>query len=104
MKIYISGPITGYANFNKEAFDSASTVIREAGHDPVNPQDLPHDHGKTWHEFMKVDIKAMLDCDAVLLLPGWANSRGATLEYRIALDLDMTFSEDLNFIIGKRLW
>lgn len=38
----------------------------------------------TYFEYMKVDIKAMLECDAVLMLPGWIFSKGAMIEWIIA--------------------
>ena len=101
MKIYISGPITGKPNDNKPAFDAMAGKIKEAGHDPINPHSLPHDHGKTWREYMVEDLKALLDAHAVVFLPGWTESRGARVEYELALSLDMTFSEDLDWIIRK---
>lgn len=34
-------------------------------------------------------LAQMLACDTVALLPGWAKSRGASIEYRLACDLGM---------------
>ena len=93
MKIYISGPITGMDNGNKEAFDGMEHKLRDRGHDVVNPHSLPHNHGKTWNEYMREDLKAMLDCQGAVFLPGWNNSRGARVEYDLALALDLTFCE-----------
>ena len=41
----------------------------------------------TWETCMKRDIKALVDMDAIVLLPGWENSRGACLENHIATAL-----------------
>ena len=33
---------------------------------------------------MRTDIKALCDCDSIILLPGWEKSNGAHLELHIA--------------------
>lgn len=87
MKVYISGPMTGRPDYNKPAFMEAEKIIMEMGHDPVNPATLPHDHGRTWGEYMREDIKALMDCEAILMLDGWIDSRGARIEYELAVSL-----------------
>lgn len=86
MKIYISGPITGVENY-VEAFEQAEQKLIAEGHEVVNPCKLPHNHDKSWESYMKEDIKAMLDCDAILLLPRWHKSKGAAIESDIAFRL-----------------
>ena len=89
MKVYISGAISGQTN-PKPAFDSAAHALRAIGHEVVNPFDLDHSgHACDWADFMRVDIKALMDCDAVAMLPGWRNSRGASIECALAQDLGM---------------
>lgn len=95
MRVYISGPISGYANFNREEFEVAESGIRQLGHEPVNPQTLPHDHGKTWPEYMKEDIAALLTCDAVLALKSWEVSRGASTEVELAKTLSIPVYTEL---------
>jgi hypothetical protein len=89
MRIYISGPISGKPDGNKPAFEHAAELIRSHGHDPVNPHDVCANIGKDalWHDYMRKDIKALLDCDAIVMLPGWEDSRGACLEHLIAEEL-----------------
>lgn len=36
---------------------------------------------------MRLALRQMLTCDAVALLPGWQQSRGALLEHTVAIDL-----------------
>ena len=36
---------------------------------------------------MKVDLKALIDCDYIYMLNNWNNSRGAKIELRLAMDL-----------------
>jgi hypothetical protein len=33
---------------------------------------------------MRDDIKQLMDCNVIVLLPNWENSRGARLEFHIA--------------------
>ena len=83
MKIYISGSITGDSNY-KKIFGRIEEHLTDQGHEVVNPVTLPHDHGKTYSEYMKEDIKALLDCDKIYMIPGWNNSPGATFELQVA--------------------
>lgn len=87
-KVYLSGPMTGLPQLNKPAFDAAAEFLRGEGHVVFNPAEvsLP---GSSWADYMRVDIIAMLSCEAVYLLPGWEKSRGARLEHHIANELGM---------------
>ena len=87
MKIYISGPISGFPKGNREAFEHAAELIRANGHDPVNPHEVCAHLGDTatWEVYMRADIKALMDCDAILQLKGWRDSSGAIVEHQTAL-------------------
>lgn len=41
----------------------------------------------TWLDFMRLDIKMLMDCDAVAMLDGWQDSRVAVIECRLAESL-----------------
>jgi hypothetical protein len=108
MKIYISGKISGLTteealnNFeraekklseNQWSLDSVyDRPKRTFGsvNELVNPMKLEHNHNKSWEEFMKEDIGALLSCDAIYLLKNWGDSRGARIERAIALELGIT--------------
>jgi hypothetical protein len=98
MKIYISGKITGLDIKDAEAkFEAAENYVRELGYIPVNPMKLlPYAPELTWHDYMAEDIKHLLKCDAILMLPCWTDSKGAKLEYAIAdhLDLQVFYREE----------
>lgn len=83
MRVYISGPITGVKNYEK-AFQRVEDKLAAMGHAVVNPCKLSHEHDKSWGAFMREDIKALMDCDAIALLPGWEDSTGARIEESIA--------------------
>lgn len=89
MKVYISGPITGYQNGNIEDFEAAEYFLTLGGFQVVNPHKLPHAHGKTWGEFMREDLSAMLaECNTIYMLEGWHESRGAKIEFDLAKSLE----------------
>ena len=95
MKIYISGKITGLPlETAKSKFYEAEKNLISQGHIVVNPMSLPHNHSQTWLEYMKEDIKALLDCDAIYMLKGWQESKGACIEFNLAHDLDLKIIEE----------
>lgn len=83
-RIYLSGPMTGKPNLNWPAFTTEAQRLRGLGYSVVNPAELNPDPNTPWHECMRTDLKALLDCDAIALLDGWMDSQGAQLELHIA--------------------
>lgn len=83
MKVYISGPMTGIPDLNRKAFDEAEKKLTLAKCYVANPHkiDAPHD---TYESHMAADIRELTYCDAIYLLPGWTESRGAMAEYAVA--------------------
>lgn len=92
-KLYISGKITGLKIEQAKAnFADAEKFVKEnmVGYSPVNPFDLvEQSDDKTWIDYMRADIKILVDCDAILMLPDWKDSEGAKLELQIAQGLKM---------------
>lgn len=76
--------MSGLPEFNFPAFHRAAAHWRARGYEVVSPAELNPDTSKTWHDCMRDDIKALCDCDGIVMLPGWQNSQGAHLELHIA--------------------
>jgi hypothetical protein len=88
MIIYISGPMTGYPEFNYPAFQNAAQQLRELGYIVTSPHEI-EPLEQNWEGFMRADIKALMDCHKVVTLNGWEKSRGARIEVNLAKELGM---------------
>lgn len=99
MIVYIAGPMKGIPSHNFPMFDRAKEVLLEMGHTVVSPADLNRSHGYSendtafingdigpaeYAKLFKFDLQEILGCEAMVMLPGWINSKGASLEYAIA--------------------
>lgn len=93
-RIYLSGPMSGQPDRGRPVFAEATARLRAAGFEVVNPAEHqgPVD-GKQWHEYLRFDLKLLVDCDAVAVLPGWQESKGAALEVHAARALRMEVRE-----------
>ena len=52
VRVYIAGPMTGYKNFNREAFHNAEEELKREGHTVLNPAVLPD--GLTQPQYMDI--------------------------------------------------
>ena len=84
-KVYIAGPMTGIEAFNYPAFDAEARRLRGLGYEVVSPAELGLDQSCPWEECMRAALRAMLECDCVVMLPGSRASHGAMMEMRVAL-------------------
>lgn len=90
MKIYISGPMSYRPGHNFEALDAAAEWLTGLGVEVVNPAELDRTDRKVgWEDCLRRDIRYLVDCDAVAVLPEYETSRGARLETYIAHELRM---------------
>lgn len=92
--VYLSGPMSGLPDLNFPTFNAAAHALRQIGYSVINPAEFKTKtdgmtEAEAWRAYMQVDIKALVDCDAIVMLPGWAESRGACLERSIAQGLQM---------------
>jgi hypothetical protein len=84
---YLSGPITGNANYVAD-FAKWQAFLEAAGHRAFNPATLGEGL-PDWHSYLKRDIPYLMDCDGVFAMPGWEGSKGAQLEIDLARRLEM---------------
>lgn len=83
--IYIAGPVTGYEDDNRPAFEEARRrlIAAEAGEEVLIPHEVVPE-GTPWEEAMCLCVRALTRADEVVCLPGSQYSRGAKLEAQIA--------------------
>jgi len=97
MKVYIAGPMRGYPNFNFAEFDRVRDVLTQQGHTVISPADLDRAYGidvsnltaddmtvEFNKEVIRRDLCAIMDADGIVMLEGWENSVGATVERQVA--------------------
>lgn len=91
---YLAGPMTGLPEQNYPAFDEAKHALEEKGLRIASPHDIqfkePNGRGSLpWEVYMKAGLKMMLECDGIILLPGWVHSHGARVEFDLATKLNL---------------
>jgi hypothetical protein len=101
VKIYLAGPMRGYANFNREAFAHWAGVLRAKGHEVFSPSEnslklfgaavrdnAGGDEGQMGGDQLTISRTVFAidlawictQADAVALMPGWDASMGASAE------------------------
>ena|ERR1700733_2657257 len=99
-RCYLSGPMSGLPELNIPAFTKAAKDLRAKGFAVLNPAEMNSAKELEWHEYLRADLRLLVECDTIALLPNWDRSRGATLELAVAIKLgmrviDATTGEDL---------
>lgn len=111
MKIYVAGPMRGIPEFNFPAFHAAAKELRGLGHFVFSPAEKDNERhgadiskgnangceetaakerGFNLREALGVDIAWICaEADAIALLPGWENSKGARAELHTAIALGL---------------
>lgn len=89
-RVYVAGPMTGLQDLNFPAFHAAALALRARGFEVINPAEINVDPKTSWAACMRQDIAQLVTCDAVVVLPRWEASKGASLEVYIAERLGMS--------------
>lgn len=116
MKVYIGGPMTGHYRYNQVAFYAAADAWNNRGHAATTPFDTNsqvwHDHyGRPFDpgtdkcdygdpilaEMIAADVQEICDADALVVLPGWQESRGTRLEVLVALTMSKPIFDAVSF-------
>lgn len=91
-KIYIAGPMTGYENFNRQSFNDAEARLYIYDKATVlNPATLPD--GLTQGQYMDICLAMIRAADAIYLLKGYEESKGAMAELAYAEKLELEIIE-----------
>ena len=94
MNFYLAGPMRGIPLYNLHAFSLGAYRLRQLGHQVFNPMEIDLAfHSLNPHQELEVqdfDLKAAMcrdleyiagtHCEAIALLPKWAESKGAPVE------------------------
>lgn len=83
MRLYITGPVSGFDDLNYPAFGAARRQLAGAGYTAL----VPHDFiaaDATWQQAMRRSLETLAKADGLACLPGWEKSNGATLEVEVA--------------------
>ncbi|HCL6130670.1 TPA: DUF4406 domain-containing protein [Escherichia coli] len=88
LKIYIAGPMTGYPDYNRAAFNAKASELMAEGHIVLNPAVLPG--GLCQSEYMDICLAMVRSADAIYLLNRWEDSVGARAEHALAEKLGLT--------------
>lgn len=83
-KVFISGPMTGLPNYNRDAFNEAEDLLIKAGFTVVNPAKFGIDRMSN-ADIARIDLIALLSCNYIYQLEGWGKSKGASAEWGVAL-------------------
>ena len=117
LKIYISGGMTGFKEFNYPKFDRIAKQLRAKGYEVVNPASdvkpiladgreitIEELHklmksgevrvDESWQAFLRGDIIALQFCNAVYRLKNWRNSKGARYEVSCARRMKYEFFDE----------
>ncbi len=104
-KIYISGQISGLPYDEVVAkFKEAEERLQAQGYETVNPLKNGLPDNAPWELHMALDIVQLLGCETIYLLPDWQQSKGATLEKKIAefTGKEIIYQEEPAFIEIKQ--
>jgi hypothetical protein len=112
---YVMGPMTGFPDENRPAFRTAAAWIREninvdevISADELDSSDPVADKSPAWVDYIRRDLPHVARATVAYALPGWRQSRGATLEatifnalrvpvYELTIGLSTAYLERVQF-------
>lgn len=104
-KVYLSGKIAGLPEEEyRDNFAQASIAALDffPGEQVtiVNPAELPAIHN-SWADYLLRDLMLLKDCDAIVMLPNWMQSKGAMTEHAFAcgMGIDIFYLPKPNEIV-----
>jgi hypothetical protein len=117
VRIYLAGPMRGIPEFNRPAFQAGTKALRALGHEVFSPVEHDEECGFNWagtagnladaektqgfslRKALSGDLAWIcVHADAVVTLPGWERSLGATAETATAKALGLGVHELSDFL------
>ncbi|MDR0645971.1 MAG: DUF4406 domain-containing protein [Elusimicrobiota bacterium] len=93
MRIYISGPMTGYPNLNRNAFYAKERQLRVLGYKDIrNPAIIEKlvGSGKDYADYLRLAVNWLITCDILVYVDNVKlSSRGCYAETLLAESLKM---------------
>lgn len=93
-RVYIAGPMSDLPDLNYPAFHALAVQLRAAGHIVCNPAENPAPHCNSWLGYMRLAVAQLATCDTVVMLKGWEQSRGAKVEYQLAVGMGLRIVDE----------
>ena len=97
MIAYVAGPYSGNIEGNIRVARAVSILLWEQGYTVfcphTNTAHFEKDCKCTWDDIMQGNLEMLLECDVLVLLPKWENSRGARIERGYAMSLGLPVYE-----------
>ncbi|EAY0798617.1 DUF4406 domain-containing protein [Salmonella enterica] len=103
--VFICGPMTGYENYNRDAFMRKERELINYGATVLSPARLPD--GLEHEQYLTITRGMIRVSDVICLLPGWENSEGARQEMVYAMRRNiwpMGFDEAMREKLKDVLW
>ena len=89
MKIYLAGPMRGLPDCNFPEFHKYAAVLRSQGHEVFSPAEVRIPQNNIRAIFALEMDWLCREAEAIALMPGWSESRGASAELALAKALDL---------------
>ncbi|EAO6532003.1 DUF4406 domain-containing protein [Salmonella enterica] len=103
--VFICGPMTGYENYNRDAFMRKEEELIACGATVLSPAMLPD--GLKHEQYLTITRGMIRVSDVICLLPGWENSEGAKREVVYAMKRNiwpMWLDEERRGKLKEVLW
>ena len=79
--------MTGHEDYNRQSFNDSAEIMKSVDITPLNPAILPD--GLTQAQYMDICFAMIRAADAIYLLKGWQESKGAKAELAYAEKLGL---------------
>lgn len=108
MNIYLAGRMSGMPDYNFPVFAKYAQKLRDQGHFVFSPAEadledygtvekvreaddaLKHKPNALWCERLEIDFRwILMTADAIALIPGWEESKGANAELALARAMEL---------------